>query len=109
MVFLWFFQMWFNIQKLESPPFVFPDSPGSRMIQPCRLQHGRRFQAPSPVFRHAAARGAAAQGRLEAEDEGQLAKLGDKNNNKTMIMGITTSFIGLIWDYTNYIYIVLWD
>jgi hypothetical protein len=23
---------------------------------PCRLQHGRRFQAPSPVFRHAAAR-----------------------------------------------------
>ena len=44
---------------------------------PCRLQHGRRFQAPSPVFRHAAARGAAAQGRLEAEDEGQLAKLGD--------------------------------
>ena len=72
----------------------------SRRIPPCRLQHGRRFQAPSPALRHAAARGAAAQGRLEAEDEGQLAKLGEKNH---MIMDHRD--YRDYRDYPNYIYI----
>ena len=41
------------------------------------LQHRRSFAAQGPVLRHAAARGAAAQRGLKAEDEGELGHFGE--------------------------------
>ena len=71
-------------QQQKTPTSTPMRMPHSKQVQKpqnndenLRLQQGRRFSAPGPVLGHAAARGAAAQRGVKAEDEGELGHLGE--------------------------------